>query len=337
MKHRLRNDSQTWQGKKLIYLAHSQGNLWVNESFHYVNQRLGYDETNIKVIHIAPASPTLNGEYILSDRDDVINGLNYTGIGSVPFPNVSVQKSDKDSLGHGLVEIYLTNQQTKQMIKDAVDKALDSVKSPAMEDYLFDIRFEYSENYLKAHRPPKIAFVDSLENRDYCDFSNIGYLFDFNNVCSDYYRAVEDAGDPFIISERELVVSDKNPLLMPLTIPESQQPYHLQVQECLAIPPAGSFLLGEIAGIYDLKAPLDLTAKLVVTDRLGREYELDNRDVSPSYEGDFISCAGTGSFSELVAIQSGYSDDEKRYLKTEQLTGTYELSAQKIARYCHGH
>ncbi|KYN81194.1 hypothetical protein ATY35_20040 [Vibrio cidicii] len=124
---------------------------------------------------------------------------------------------------------------------------------------------------------------------------------------------------------------------MPLTIPESQQPYHLQVQECLAIPPAGSFLLGEIAGIYDLKAPLDLTAKLVVTDRLGREYELDNRDVSPSYEGDFISCAGTGSFSELVALQSGYSDDEKRYLKTEQLTGTYELSAQKIARYCHGH
>ncbi|WP_230856305.1 hypothetical protein [Vibrio cidicii] len=118
------------------------------------------------------------------------------------------------------MEIYLTNQQTKQMIKDAVDKALDSVKSPAMEDYLFDIRFEYSENYLKAHRSPKIAFVDSLENRDYCDFSNIGYLFDFNNVCSDYYRAVEDAGNPFIISERELVVSDKNPLLMPLTIPE---------------------------------------------------------------------------------------------------------------------
>lgn len=337
MKHRLRNDSQTWQGKKLIYLAHSQGNLWVNESFRYVNQRLGYDDTNIKVVHIAPASPILNGDYILSDRDDVINGLNYTGIGSVPFPNVSVQKSDKDSLGHGLVEIYLTNQQTKQMIKDAVDKALDSVKSPAMENYLFDIRFEYSENYLKAHRPPKIAFVDSLENRDYCDLSNIGYLFDFNNVCSDYYRAVEDAGAPFIISERELVVSDENPLFMPLTIPDSQQPYHLQVQECLAIPPAGSFLLGEIAGIYDLKAPLDLTAKLVVTDRLGREYELDNRDVSPGYEGGFISCAGTGSFSELVAIQSGYSDDEKRYLKTEQLTGTYELSAQKIARYCHGH
>lgn len=122
MKHRLRNDSQTWQGKKLIYLAHSQGNLWVNESFHYVNQRLGYDETNIKVIHIAPASPTLNGDYILSDKDHVINGLNFTGIGSVPFPNISIPTSDKDSLGHGLVEIYLTNQQTKQMIKDAVDK-----------------------------------------------------------------------------------------------------------------------------------------------------------------------------------------------------------------------
>ncbi|EOB2874267.1 hypothetical protein ACIL2K_001337 [Vibrio vulnificus] len=134
MKHRLRNDSQTWQGKKLIYLAHSQGNLWVNESFHYVNQCLGYDETNIKVIHIAPASPTLNGDYILSDKDHVINGLNFTGIGSVPFPNISIPTSDQDSLGHGLVEIYLTNQQTKQMIKDAVDKALDSVKSPAMED-----------------------------------------------------------------------------------------------------------------------------------------------------------------------------------------------------------
>ncbi|ELK8590239.1 TPA: hypothetical protein RQJ54_002438 [Vibrio vulnificus] len=337
MKHRLRNDSQTWQGKKLIYLAHSQGNLWVNESFHYVNQRLGYDETNIKVIHIAPASPTLNGDYILSDKDHVINGLNFTGIGSVPFPNISIPTSDQDSLGHGLVEIYLTNQQTKQMIKDAVDKALDSVKSPAMEDYLFDIRFEYSENYLKAHRPPKIAFVDSLESRDYCGLSNVDYFFDFYGACGNYYRAVEDAGSPYITSERELVVSKKNPVLIPLTIPDGQQPYHLQVQECLAIPPAGSFLLGEIAGIYDLEAPLDLTAKLVVTDRFGREYDIDDRDVSPHREGGYLKCAGTGSFSELVAIQSGYSDDEKRYLKTEQLTGTYELSAQKISHHCGGH
>ncbi|EPU2896417.1 hypothetical protein ACV0UQ_003225 [Vibrio vulnificus] len=337
MKHRLRNDSQTWQGKKLIYLAHSQGNLWVNESFHYVNQRLGYDETNIKVIHIAPASPTLNGDYILSDKDHVINGLNFTGIGSVPFPNISIPSSNKDSLGHGFVEIYLTNQQTKQMIKDAVDKALDSVKSPAMEDYLFDIRFEYSENYLKAHRPPKIAFVDSLESRDYCDLSNVDYFFDFYGSCGNYYRAVEDAGSPYITSERELVVSKKNPVLIPLTIPDGQQPYHLQVQECLAIPPAGSFLLGEIAGIYDLEAPFDLTAKLVVTDRFGREYDIDDRDVSPHIEGGYLKCAGTGSFSELVAIQSGYSDDEKRYLKTEQLTGTYELSAQKIWHHCGGH
>lgn len=32
MQHKLINDSNTWKGKKLIYIAHSQGNLWVNKS-----------------------------------------------------------------------------------------------------------------------------------------------------------------------------------------------------------------------------------------------------------------------------------------------------------------
>ncbi|ASC57109.1 hypothetical protein FORC37_1415 [Vibrio vulnificus] len=69
--------------------------------------------------------------------------------------------------------------------------------------------------------------------------------------------------------------------------------------------------MGEIAGIYALEAPFDLTAKLVVTDRFGREYDIDDRDVSPYIEGG--------------------------YLKTEQLTGTYELNAQKISHHCGGH
>ncbi|POB85518.1 hypothetical protein CRN40_13975 [Vibrio vulnificus] len=68
-----------------------------------------------------------------------------------------------------------------------------------------------------------------------------------------------------------------------------------------------------------------------------KKYDIDDRDVSPYIEGGYLKCAGTGSFSELVAIQSGYSDDEKRYLNTEQLTGTYELNAQKISHHCGGH
>ena len=85
--HRLINDAHTWQGKKLIYIAHSQGNLWMNRSFGYVTGQKGYDESNIKAIYIAPASPTINDHYILSGNDLVINGLQLTGIGSVPTYN----------------------------------------------------------------------------------------------------------------------------------------------------------------------------------------------------------------------------------------------------------
>ena len=52
VKHRLINDSQVWKGKKLIYIAHSQGNLWANESYENILNQQGYDTSNIKTIHI---------------------------------------------------------------------------------------------------------------------------------------------------------------------------------------------------------------------------------------------------------------------------------------------
>ncbi|WP_245986781.1 hypothetical protein [Vibrio pectenicida] len=131
MQHNLINDSHTWKGKKLIYIAHSQGNLWANESYKYVISQPGYGADNIRVIHIAPASPTLspNSDYILSTSDMVINGLNFTGVGSVPLPNTEIAPSKSDRLGHGLIPIYLTKPKSIKKIQASVDNAFASISN----------------------------------------------------------------------------------------------------------------------------------------------------------------------------------------------------------------
>ena len=59
------------------------------------------------MVHVAPASPTLRGPYLLADIDLVINGLRLQGINSVPSANIALAYSASDATGHGLVATYL--------------------------------------------------------------------------------------------------------------------------------------------------------------------------------------------------------------------------------------
>jgi len=93
------------QDYSFVLIAHSQGNLFVNTA--YDNLRSSRPNSSAKVVHIAPASPTTRGDYVLADIDLVINGLRVQGITSVPSANISLPTSRADASGHTLVGTYL--------------------------------------------------------------------------------------------------------------------------------------------------------------------------------------------------------------------------------------
>ena len=111
-------------GYPVVLVAHSQGNLFVNQAN---DSLLAYKaDAPVKVIHIAPASPTLRGDYVLADIDLVINALRIQGISSVPLANISVALSSADASGHKLIETYLDASRAalarfKSMIKTAIE------------------------------------------------------------------------------------------------------------------------------------------------------------------------------------------------------------------------
>jgi hypothetical protein len=113
--HRARLDKFALESDRMLFVAHSQGNLFMNKAYEYANKTM--PEKSLAAVHIAPASTKLNGHHILADIDLVINGLRLTD--GLPVPSVTrwgvpgylLRKpglnDDKDWLGHGLLEIYL--------------------------------------------------------------------------------------------------------------------------------------------------------------------------------------------------------------------------------------
>jgi len=97
----------------MLLVAHSQGNLFVNQAYDYAKNQLNGDASSVAVIHIAPASIIINGNYFLADKDQVIGGLASLGK-NVPLANTNINRylpkkynGGRDFLGHGLVETYL--------------------------------------------------------------------------------------------------------------------------------------------------------------------------------------------------------------------------------------
>jgi len=93
------------QGYSFVLIAHSQGNLFVNAAYDAL--RNTRPNAVAEVVHIAPASPTLRGDYVLADIDRVINALRIQGSDSVPDVNIHLPDSTSDLTGHTLVGTYL--------------------------------------------------------------------------------------------------------------------------------------------------------------------------------------------------------------------------------------
>lgn len=127
--HKTRIDALSVEGQKLIFVAHSQGNLFVNRAYDYALTKIS--ASSIGVAHIAPASTTLRGGHLLADIDLVINGLRLTGITSVPPINLNLPLSGADASGHMLVETYLdASRPARDQVKSLVERAMQQLQAP---------------------------------------------------------------------------------------------------------------------------------------------------------------------------------------------------------------
>jgi hypothetical protein len=134
--HRTRIDSMVLEGRKLLFVAHSQGNLFANAAYAYAAGKVGAEAA--KVVHIAPASPTLSGPHTLADMDLVINGLRVVGAVPAITDNIPLYPERTpgangmtDPWGHGLLEIYLhPGLAPFPRIKGHIDDALNTLVAP---------------------------------------------------------------------------------------------------------------------------------------------------------------------------------------------------------------
>ena len=120
----------------MLFLSHSQGNLFANVAHDYARTKV--NASNVKLVHVGPASPSLRGSHTLADKDLVINALRITG--SVPpitdtIPGIALRTAgingQKDAFGHGLLEIYMAPQHaTAARMKSHVDTALAALVAP---------------------------------------------------------------------------------------------------------------------------------------------------------------------------------------------------------------
>ena len=316
MKHRLINDAQTWKGKKLIYIAHSQGNLWMNESYDYVLSQKGYDSSNIKVIHIAPASPTVNGDYILSGNDLVINGLQFTGIGSVKPFNFTAPVSKNDRAGHGLVEIYLSDTKAKEMLRTSVNNAFSSIQKPDMDDYLFEITYAYTPTFIGSHTRPDIAIVDN--NDDWMIRADIyspdSYLKEV--ALHEYILTTARGFEPLSFNHDR-----------------SDRAYQVfTIDQCDEISSEKPYVIGEYSKETVNLAPMwpdlptNIRTSVSIRDRYGWLLHKDSvsyneyRDSGWLYIGSFID----------FRVTNPYTEKEKHYLNQNGLSGKYELFSDYI-------
>lgn len=122
-----------------VLVAHSQGNLFVNIAYDAL--RKTRPDAQAAVVHVAPASPTVRGAYVLADIDQVINGLRNFGSWTVQPINFWMPASTVDLSGHTMVATYLddvrqggpqpqaTGVTPRTRVKTMVDAALTQIAS----------------------------------------------------------------------------------------------------------------------------------------------------------------------------------------------------------------
>lgn len=116
----------------VLFVAHSQGNLYANSLYEELTEKEGYTKYNLSIYGIASPATTNLGNfisqtyykdhgYITSLFDGVINALRiYVSFepllyGSIAVPNISIPKGN-DIPRHGLIDTYLNDPTAREII-----------------------------------------------------------------------------------------------------------------------------------------------------------------------------------------------------------------------------
>jgi len=129
--HSTRITTLTSQGSRMIYIAHSQGNLFANVAYDYTLGLSNMSSSNVGVVHVAPATTTTNGTHVLADKDLVINGLRLTG--TVPENTVTIPIAHLavDPTGHGFLKTYMEKSlDTYGQVISTYNGLLDTLDAP---------------------------------------------------------------------------------------------------------------------------------------------------------------------------------------------------------------
>ena len=122
-------DSLVAGGQVLLLVAHSQGNLFLNQAYDHILPSVG--SSGVVAVQIAPASPTLRGGYVLANIDLVINALRIQGNTTVPANNVTLPISVTDLTGHSLTGTYLDpTRPARAQVINLINSGLASLAQP---------------------------------------------------------------------------------------------------------------------------------------------------------------------------------------------------------------
>ncbi|MHB1678213.1 MAG: hypothetical protein ACYCSS_11870 [Sulfuriferula sp.] len=117
------------KGQVLLLVAHSQGNLFLNQAYDHILPSVG--SNGVVAVQIAPASPTLRGPYVLANIDLVINALRIQGNSTVPANNITLPVSVADLTGHSLTGTYLdAARPARAQVINLLNSGLASLAAP---------------------------------------------------------------------------------------------------------------------------------------------------------------------------------------------------------------
>lgn len=183
LKHERDLQQSLLEGNKIIMIAHSQGNLFVNKAYQYAISKT--DSSAVGVIHVAPASIRLNGNHILADQDLVINGLRLSGsvpsnTHNIPVYNPFGNNFGRDAMGHGFLETYSNRNFSMSLALDSeVNNLFNTLKAPAKitETGFFNVMLTWDgfgdvDLHVVEPSGEKVFYSNAVGNSGYLDVDN---------------------------------------------------------------------------------------------------------------------------------------------------------------------